>query len=341
MPTLTSAVVAAEMPAGEIVEKLYYYLGYIVIGTNKGVRVAIVNDQDGSLNYGPLIVETSQPVYDFAARDKYVWATTGVDGEPGLIRINLDEEIEELRFAYANDLYYPDVTATTTACAFAGSTNLMMYATAYDDATNGNVYIEDTSSLVSEGFITTGKIRYATLENKVFKVLKARVDNTNGSLNIKSIAYNDEEYSIGTFAQGDFTPEVSITYPAGAQEYISIKFTIGRSTTDVSKGATFSGYYMKALPAVSRQRLITYPLVCYDRETDAFGNQVGHDGAAYERLIELEGIENLGDTVRIEDFRTGESYLGIIEQLQFINSTPSDKRYSGFGGILVATIRTI
>jgi hypothetical protein len=47
------------------------------------------------------------------------------------------------------------------------------------------------------------------------------------------------------------------------------------------------------------------------------------------------------DTIRIEDFRTGESYLGVIEQLQFINRTPSDKRFSGFGGILVATIRTI
>jgi hypothetical protein len=95
------------------------------------------------------------------------------------------------------------------------------------------------------------------------------------------------------------------------------------------------------LPAVPRQRLITYPLACYDREKDAFGNQVGHEGAAYEKLALLEQVENLGDTIRIEDFRTGESYLGLIEELQFINKTPSDKRFTGYGGILVATIRTI
>jgi hypothetical protein len=44
--------------------------------------------------------------------------------------------------------------------------------------------------------------------------------------------------------------------------------------------------------------------------------------------------------VRVEDFRTGESYLGLIEEMDFINKTPTDKRYSGFGGLLLITIRT-
>jgi len=34
MPTLTSAITAAEMPAGEVVYKISYYLGYMAIGTN-------------------------------------------------------------------------------------------------------------------------------------------------------------------------------------------------------------------------------------------------------------------------------------------------------------------
>ncbi len=122
MPTLTSAVVAAELPAGEIVHKIHYYLGYMMIGTNRGIRVAAVSDQDGSLNYGPLIVETSQPCFDFATRDHYVWCATGVAGEPGVIRIDLSNELETLRFAYANDLYMDGVTGyKTTACAFVGN----------------------------------------------------------------------------------------------------------------------------------------------------------------------------------------------------------------------------
>ncbi len=75
MPTLTTAITAAEMPVGEIIHKIYYYLGYMMIGTNKGIRAAVVSDQDGSINYGPLIVETTQPCYDFAARDRFVWST--------------------------------------------------------------------------------------------------------------------------------------------------------------------------------------------------------------------------------------------------------------------------
>jgi hypothetical protein len=39
----------------------------MLIGTSKGIRVAAVNDQDGSLLYGPLVFESTQPVYDFAA----------------------------------------------------------------------------------------------------------------------------------------------------------------------------------------------------------------------------------------------------------------------------------
>jgi hypothetical protein len=36
-------------------------------------------------------------------------------------------------------------------------------------------------------------------------------------------------------------------------------------------------------------------------------------------MSQLEAVENVGDTVRVEDFRTGESYIGLIEELDFIN----------------------
>jgi hypothetical protein len=55
----------------------------------------------------------------------------------------------------------------------------------------------------------------------------------------------------------------------------------------------------------------------------------------------LEAIENTGDTIRVEDFRTGETYIGLIEEMDFINRTPSDKRFSGFGGVLLVTIRQL
>ena len=342
MPTLTSAITAAEMPSGELIYRIYYYLGYMLIGTTKGVRVAAVSD-DGSLAYGPLLFESEQPVYDFAARDRYVWCATNVDGFPGTTRIDLGTQLGTLIFPYAWDTYYNGTTGRlTTACAFINGTDRIAFCTNYT-TTNGSVYIEtaDGGRLVSEGYLQTGFVRYNTTENKIFKIIFPRFDSANGGLEVRSIDSTDTEYLIGNFAQTGSIQEVNINYPVGPQEYLGFKFTMKRSTTDNTKGPLFTGYQLKALPAVPRQRLIQYPLLCFDRESDKFGVMVGYEGRAYDRMEQLEAVENAGDTIRIEDFRTGESYLGLIEEMDFINRTPTDKRYSGFGGILIVTIRSV
>jgi hypothetical protein len=340
MPTLTSAITAAEMPSGERIFRIFYYLGYMLIGTDKGLRVAAVSD-DGSLAYGPLVFESEQPVYDFAARDKYVWCATNVDGAPGTTRVDLSTQIAPLVFPYAWDTYYSAGSGRqTTACAFLNGTDRLAFTTNYD-TTDGRVYIESDTDLVSQGELRTGFVRYNTLEGKIFKLLTPRIDTTNGGLNIYSIAYDDTEYSVGSFSQESTVQEIGIPYPVGAQEYLGFKFVLTRSTTSNTAGPLFTGYQLKALPAVPRQRLIQYPLFCYDHESDKFGVEVGYEGSAWDRMQQLEAVENAGDTIRIEDFRTGESFIGLIEEMDFINRTPQDKRFTGFGGTLVVTIRSV
>jgi hypothetical protein len=318
----------------------------MMLGTSRGIRAAMVNDQDGSLDYGPLIVETSQPCYDFAARDKYVWCATSVSGDAGLIRIDLGQPIEQehLRFAYANDLQYVGDAGgrATTGVAFNGTLNTLAFCTAQSaTAVVGYVYVEDTTTLRSSGYLTTGKVRYATLEGKLFKNLKSRIDTSKGTLNVSVIDAQNNIYTIGTYIEGDFTEEISIPYPTGPQEYLSFTFTLNRSTITTSNGSILNGYQIKALPATPGQRLIEYPLACYDNEKDKYGVTVGYEGRTYDRITEIEAIENLRDSVKVYDFRTGESYSGIIEQIQFVNNTPSDKRFSGYGGILLVQIRTL
>jgi hypothetical protein len=342
MPTLTSAITAAELPVGEIVFKIAYYLGNMAIGTSQGMRMADASQLDGSITYGALIFESEQPVYDFAFRDRYIWAASGVDGQVGVTRVDMGQPLGNLLFPYAWDLYDPADTLThyTTACAFLGDTNRLAYCNA-GNGTNGDIYIESASTLLSQGTIRTGYVRYNTLELKIFKLMQARVDTTNGGLLIDSIDYADNFYRIGTFAQESTVPEVNINYPQASQEYLGFQFTLTRSSTDTSKGPLFTGYQIKALPAIPRQRLIQYPLSCFDHESDHFGVEVGFEGSAYDRMTQLESIENVGDTIRVEDFRTGESYIGLIEELDFRNATPSDKRFSGYGGTLLVTIRTV
>ena len=344
MPTLTQAVVAAEFPTGEVVEKLYYYLGYMMIGTSKGVRVATINDQDGSLAYGPLVVETSQPVYDFAARDRFVWCASGIGAlDAGLIRIDLGQNIEgePLRFAWANDLQVTQATEHyTTGVAFIGTTNRLAFCTAYD-TTSGAIYTESATVLRPTGYVTTGAIRYGTLEPKNFKFIRARGDFTHGAMDIYAVDSSNNTYTIITYNSAVGTPEAATTNPEGPQEYLSYKFTLSRSATSTSQGPVFKGYQAKALPATARQRVIQFPVWCYDVETDRYNVKTGYEGRAWERIQLLEDIEKLGDIVNVQDFTTGERVQALIEKVNFVRKTPPSGQFDGFGGLLLITVRTV
>ena len=417
MPTLTTAITAAEMPVGEIIHKIYYYLGYMMIGTSKGIRAAVINDQDGSINYGPLIVETTQPCYDFAARDKFIWCATGVDGASGVIRIDLGNEIETLRFAYANDLYVSGTSGyKTTSCAFAGDTSRLVFVTTalnmgtvtnkaltsnvatlttgsahnlavgdsiwvegVDSTFNGqytvasvpstttftyaktasnvastavsastalvnkigSINIESDSTLMETGYLTTGYIRYGTLEPKNFKRLLGRGDFTYGTLSLETVDSAGTEYDHITYGEGVEAVEVTTNSPATAQEYVAFKFVFTRDTDTTSEGPVFKGYQSKATIATPRQKQIQFPVYNFDIETDRFNALVGYDGRAFDRIQQLEQVEENGDVLTFQDFTTGESRQCIIEEIRFTRGTPPDRGFSGFGGTLTITIRTV
>ena len=421
MPTLTSAITAAEFPVGEVVHKIHYYLGYMVIGTNKGIRVATVNDNDGSLSYGPLIVETTQPCYDFASRDHYVWCATGVNGEPGVIRLDLSLEVEPLRFAYANDIYYGGITGrVTTACAFANGTDQLVFASTgltvggtitnkvmisgvatlttasahglttgdavwvegvdsnfnsstgpwtvssattttftYTSAvtatvastavasatavanTPGSTYIEDDADLMPSGYITTGYIRYNTLEPKNFKRLVARGDFEYGSMTLETVTADGTEYDVVAYDASVPPVEVTTSNPQEAQEFLAYKFILYRDGDEPTRGPIMKGYQAKATIATPRQRVMRFPVYCYDVETDRYNVQVGYEGRAFDRIGQLESVEENGDVVTWQDLTTGESRQAVIEQISFTRLTPPDRGFTGYGGVIDITIRTV
>jgi len=335
-PTLETPTVIIDLPTGERINDFDVYLGtYAILATSAGFRVGVA-DATGDIQYGPLLFRDAACTA-IAFKDSYAYIATLVDGEAGLVRTDLSTTViaSALYFPWAWDLIAAGVGTTASQVAFFGNSDRLAFAT------GNTIYAESTTSLVAEGYIRTGYIRYNTLETKIYKLLQARIDTSNGGIAIESIDSRDNTYNLGTFAQGTPVPEINVSYPTTSQEYLGFKFTMSRSTTDVSKGPLFTGYQLKSLPAVPRQRLIQYPVFCYDHESDKFGNEIGFEGSAYQRMSQLENVENVGDTIRVQDFRTGEEYLGIIEEMDFMNKTPEDKRFSGFGGTLLVTIRTI
>jgi hypothetical protein len=334
-PGLLTPTVIIDMPKGEHVHDFDVYLGtYAVLATSKGFRVG-VSDTNGDIQYGPLLFSGSGCTsVDFEG--SFAYLSTDIDGEAALVKVDLATPV------IAGSLYFP----WSSSYIALGTSTPAIQNTFFGNGdrevfTTGNNIWAKSTNLVPEGYLRTGYVRYNTLETKIYKLLQARINTTNGGLSIESIDSRDTSYNIGTFSQGAPVPEINVNYPTTSQEYLGFKFTMIRSSTDATKGPLFTGYQLKSLPAVPRQRLIQYPVFCYDHESDKFSNEVGYEGSAYARMSQLEAIENVGDTIRVQDFRTGESYLGIIEEMDFINRTPEDKRFSGFGGTLLVTIRTV
>ena len=424
MPALTQAVVAAEMPVGEVIHCIKYYLGYMMIGTNKGIRASIVQN-DGSINYGPLIVETSQPVYDFACRDRFIWATTSVDGEPGTTRLDLGNEIETLRFAYANDVYYPGIIGRmTTSCAFIDGTEQLAFTTtavtagtkitnkaktsgivtlttstahglnAGDavwiegvDAVGGSVfnstispfaiiatpttttftyalagadvastavtvatakanlpgaiYIESATSILSSGEILTGNIRFNTLEPKHFERIVARGDYTYGSISVNTVDKSQQEHEVISYNAAFNSSEGVTSEPATSQEFLAYRFILNQDESFPEQGPVFKGYQAKALIATKRQRVLQFPVYCYDMETDKNNVTIGYDGRAMDRILALEAVEESGDVVVWQDLTTKETREVQIDSIQFTRMTPPEKRFNGFGGVIIVTLHTV
>jgi hypothetical protein len=337
MPTLTSGIIAAQLPSGEYPHKIESYLGYLLIGTNKGVRVATISDTNGDLSYGPLIIEAANTGLDFAFRDRFVWVTGSINGYAGLYRIDLGNELETLRFAYAKDTYLDGATGYATTVNFVGNSNQIAFTTS---GSNG-IAIQSTSVLSTTGSITTGYIRYGTLEPKNFKRLLARGDFTKGSLTLATIDKNDVPYDHITYESGVTAVEVTTSQPQTAQEYVAYKFTFNRDSSTTSTGPIFKGYQAKATIATPRQRNLKFPVYCFDVETDRYNVVSGYEGSSLQRLQILENIEEGGDVVTWQDLTTGETRQVIIEQISFTRMTPPDRRFDGFGGIIEITIRTV
>jgi hypothetical protein len=335
--SLTSAVVAAQMPDGELIYSMKQYLGYMMIGTSKGIRAAIISPDDGSISYGPLVAETEQPVYDFAFRDRFAWATAEVNGKGGLIRIDLSEQISPLRFAYAHDIF-KNVAKNCKAVAFLGNSDRKIFS--LDTDYN---YIEAATRLAATGYLRTGFIRYATLENKYFKFLKVRGTlNSTTTIDVNSITGAEVDTLLYNVTDENLNEDLGVARPTGGQEFLAFKFTLKRDTANTANGAVMTGYQVKALPAIFKQRLIQYPLFCYDVEMDKYNNLVGsEDDRAFDRIVALEELEKNGNIVVVQDFRTDETFSALIEEVRFFSATPPSERFNGFGGKLLLTVRKL
>ena len=343
LPNAAAAIQVAQLPFGEIVNSMCFYLGYLTIGTNKGIRIAQTNTNDGSIVMGPLLVETKYDVTGFVANDKYIWASTSVkDGavvNACLIRIDLSTQFDDGTFAYAYDLQYlSDENSYGRNVHFADE---RLHIVLDEGSTAGEIQTEKLSLKRSSGWLETGKIRYGTIEPKFFRYINVQCTTGQGdTITLVTIDKNGQENSLANLSEGLNNQDIFISNPSTKQEFMSFKFVFN-NVTDDQELPVMEAYQVKAVPAARRQRLYQFPLSCYDLEMDKFNSVFGYTGRAIEYIQRLEAIEQTGKFVSITDYRTGEQFQGVIEEVRFTNESSPDKDSNGFGGLLLVLVRKL
>jgi hypothetical protein len=348
---LGTIVTAATMPRGETVLSLYSYLGtFLMVGTNKGARIATL-EQNGDMTYGPLVFHNENGVYDFEGRDSYIWAgnTNQVNTNSGTTRINLGQPLTLIGYAQpissgvyarATDAYADGIFGTVNAVRILGNDNQVAFAI------NGSgVWLQHPTELVESGQIRNARIRYDTMENKAWKRIRIRTTNdlAGGDIEVYKIGPTSDTVITTLYEGNSTTADIDLgdAYTTAGPD-ASFKLALTRNSTDATTGPVVVGIAVKALPTPTRARVLQIPLFCYDRETDKTGNMIGYEGYSRERLNALETIEANGQTVVLQDFNQGgEPTEVIIDQVTFTRSTPANRNYTGFGGIITLIARTV
>ena len=192
----------------------------------------------------------------------FVYVTGSINTYAGLYKIDLGNELETLRFAYANDTYLDGATGYATSVDFVGNSDQIAFTTS---GSNG-IAIQSTTVLATSGYVKTGKIRYGTLEPKNFKRLIGRGTFNVGETTLSSVGTNDDgtetEYDHIVYNTDVNPVEITTSVPAEAQEFLAYKFTLARDATTTTLGPTFKGYQAKSTIATPRVRVIKFPVYC-------------------------------------------------------------------------------
>lgn len=347
VPTLSNGgTITAELPQGEVVNCLTSYLGtFVGIGTSRGFRVGQIDD-NGDIVYGPLVITNASGVKSIAAYDRFffVGATNGIDGQSGLYRVDLGQPVSDneispgTRFAYATDLQ-AHVTGEVSSVTNHGNSDRMALA-----VTAQGSYLESATVLESTGYLTTGRVRYNTLEPKIYKFVSVKTPTSqSGSVAVSVIDPGGATTSVITVAEGSSmaAENVALSAPASSAEWIQLQLTLGRSGGDTTKGGEVDGWQLKAMPGAVRQRLFTIPLLCFDFEQDRNGQRYGSKGRTLDRLETFEQWAQKGDSVTFQDLQNDKSYLVVIDDCELRQTAAPGPNRTNYGGILYVKLRTI
>jgi len=252
--TVDVAIVALELPTGEYPTALHGYLGFVIIGTNKGVRFCSTDSQ-GNLIAGSLI-PTSGDVKSFSSEDRFVWfGYSNYDTtSSGLGRLDLSVFTSSNTPAYATDLMYTSQDAVQSVVTLSGKRLFTISGV--------GVIAEDSTSLVASGEIETGTWRWGIPDRKFIAKVDTRATPLIGTITPYLKIDNGDYQQLATWLTENDT-EVTVDGSDAKAIEAAFKFSLTRSTTTASTGPTLTRWMARAYAAPFRSQVFVVPILLH------------------------------------------------------------------------------
>ena len=307
--SLDVPIVAAELPDGEIVRSLGAYLGFILVGSDKGVRFCSVNS-DGSLTIGGLITTTA-PVYCFEGQDRFVWygLSNYNSNASGLGRLDLTTFTSPLVPAYAADLMSYSLGAVRSVVTF----NNKRYFTV-----DGYGLVGESSVPVPSGTFVSGVIAYGISDPKVAMYLDIKHEPLQGSIEVGIVADKNDQYievsdanSIGISSEaGSVSPKYA--FPCGQLTGENFQVVV-KLTSDGANSPILTRWTLRSYPTPVRTAQWDVPILIYPTIT------LGDKDWAQDSDTEIAFLVNLHQSQNIVTLQVADaSYQVVMYDYQWL-----------------------
>ncbi len=320
---LDAPVVAGELPTGEVVRSIQGYLGYVVLGSDKGVRFAQPN-ANGDLVIGSLIA-TGATCSCLTASDRFVWfGWTNYDAtSTGLGRLDLSVFTAPSTPAYASDLM-----ATTQGSVLAAATfqSLRVFTVGAS-----GLWVEKAVKVAS-GTLDSGSITYSLPDAKVAMFIDLTTEPLAGSVQTFLSTDGGTFGSIGTLSS---VGAVQTTLPCNQQRArdFETRMKLVRASSSDTAGPVLDRWTLRSYPAPTMAMKHEVPLV--------MGSAVTLDGTAvfFDISEERARFRDMLNTRALVTYQEGATiHTVFIDAIQYLphHREPDGKDYEG---TLVVTMK--
>lgn len=330
-------IVAGELPDGEIVRSIQGYLGFLLIGTDMGIRFATL-DAQGAISALGDSIEITNGVRCFEPQDRFVWfGWKDYDSySTGLGRVDL-RTFNGTAPAYATDL----MAGNAAAGAIQGTPlSVVTFNNKRVFSISGSGVWAESTDLIYTGSVDSGYITYGLADPKTAVKLATRHKTGQGVYTAYLATDEKAAVQLGGTINATATSSGGVVLPAPSNargEFFEIQLNLYRYLTNAESGPTITRWTLRADAGASRRLKIAVPIrLARSVETRTGATET------YNVAQERRQIEALMSSRQIVSFQEGSSSRSVIvEDFQWQPFTIGPVGNPDWQGTMLVLMKTV